>query len=53
MKVLPSLLLAVKAHYEGKITEASWDEVNEKWIEHDLSEADIDLGTELNYLERL
>ena len=48
MRLLPSLLLAVKAHEGGKITEASWDDVNKKWIEHDLDEADADLGTEQN-----
>ena len=46
MRLLPSLLLAVKAHNGGKIVESSWDEVNEKWIDHDIDQADLDLGNE-------
>ena len=62
MRLLPSLLVAGKAHefmnsvheahddpaLEEEIEiESSWDPVNEVWIDHDLDQADADLGIEL------
>ena len=59
MRLLSSLLLAAKAHEsvhdeyedsvleEEKIIESSWDDVNEVWIDHDLDEAEFDIGIEL------
>ena len=44
-----SRIRLLQYHQPEKVIEGSWDSVNEKWIDHDVEEADMNLGDDIFY----